>query len=144
MTVSSQDAQDKTPEPERPTSEVPARAKRRSFDVAYKLRILEEADGCDRPGELGELLRREGLYSSHLRTWREQRDAGVLAGLAPRRRGRKPKSQDPMSEENERLRRENTRLSQRLQQAEAIIDVPKKVSEILGVKLPDPNGGNAS
>ena len=83
MTVSSQDAQDKTPISERPTSEIPEKARRRSFDAAYKLRILKEADGCDKQGELGELLRREGLYSSHLRTWREQRDAGVLAGLKP-------------------------------------------------------------
>ena len=140
MTVSSQDAQDKTPVSERPTSEIPEKARRRSFDVAYKLRILKEADGCDKHGELGELLRREGLYSSHLRTWREQRDAGVLAGLKPRRRGRKPKRKDSVVEEIDWLRRENARLSNRLKQAEAIIDVQKKVSEILGVTLPDTSG----
>lgn len=142
MTVSSQDAQDQTPDRERPTPEVPEKAKRRSFDAGYKLRILEEAEGCVRPGELGELLRREGLYSSHLRTWREQRDAGALAGLTPRKRGRKAKRKDPVSEENERLKREVERLAVRLKQAEAIIDVQKKVSEILGVTLPETDGEN--
>ena len=142
MTVQSQDGRDNAADSERPTAEVPEKARRRRFDAAYKLRILKEADACDKPGELGELLRREGLYSSHLRTWREQRDGGVLAGLTPRRRGRKTKRRDPMAEENERLLRENERLSQRLKQAEAIIDVQKKVSEILGVTLPETKGGN--
>ena len=126
MTVSSQDGQNSTSEPNRPTSEVSEKAKRRQFDAAYKLRILEEADGCVEPAALGELLRREGLYSSHLRTWREQRATGALAGLTPRRRGRKAKRKDPVADENQRLRREYERLSQRLKQAEAIIDVQKK------------------
>jgi len=142
MTVSSQDAQDQTPEPVRPETEVPEKAKRRKFDAAYKLRILAEADGCTEHGALGELLRREGLYSSHLRTWREQREAGVLAGLKPRRRGRKAKRKDVVAEENQRLKRDNERLSERLQQAETIIEVQKKVSEILGVTLPKNSGGN--
>ncbi len=142
MTVSSQDAQESAPEPERPTSEIPEKATRRRFDAAYKLRILAEADGCAERGALGELLRREGLYSSHLRTWREQRDAGALAGLTPRQRGRKPKRKDSVAEENKRLKRENERLAQRLKQAETIIDVQKKVSEILGVTLPETKGGN--
>ena len=112
--------------------EVPEKAKRRRFDAAYKLRILEEAERCSEPGQLGELLRREGLYSSHLTTWRRQRDEGALQGLGPKKRGRKPKRKDPMALEVERLRCENQRLSERLRQAETIIEVQKKVSEMLG------------
>jgi len=113
--------------------EVPEKAKRRRFDAGYKLRILDEAERCSEPGQLGELLRREGLYSSHLTTWRKQRDEGALQGLGPRKRGRKPKRKDPIALEVERLRRENQRLSERLRQAETIIEVQKKVSEMLGV-----------
>lgn len=112
--------------------EVLEKAKRRRFDAAYKLRILEEAERCSEPGQLGELLRREGLYSSHLTTWRRQRDEGALQGLGAKKRGRKPKRKDPMALEVERLRRENQRLSERLRQAETIIEVQKKVSEMLG------------
>lgn len=113
--------------------EVPEKAKRRRFDAAYKLRILEEAERCSEPGQVGELLRREGLYSSHLTTWRKQRDEGALQGLGSKKRGRKPKRKDPMALEVERLRRENQRLSERLRQAETIIEVQKKVSEMLGI-----------
>ena len=87
----------------------------------------------DQAGQVGELLRREGLYSSHLTTWRKQRDEGALQALGPKKRGRKPKRKDPMALEVERLRRENQRLSERLRQAETIIEVQKKVSEMLGV-----------
>lgn len=127
-------------------SEVPEKPVRRRFDAAYKQRIVEEADGCSQAGELGLLLRREGLYASLLSTWRRQRDEGVLAGLAPKRRGRKAKRKDAAALENERLRRENERLAQRLKQAETIIEVQKKVSEILAVSpeelraLPSENG----
>ena len=126
--------------------EVPEKPVRRRFDAAYKLRIVEEADGCSQPGELGALLGREGLYSSLLSTWRRQRDEGSLAGLAPKRRGRKAKRTDAVAQDNERLRRENERLTQRLKQAETIIEVQKKVSEILAVPpetlraLPNENG----
>jgi len=125
--------------------EVPEKPVRRSFSAAYKQRIVEEADGC-KPGELGLLLRREGLYSSLLSTWRRQRDEGVLAGRAPKRRGRKAKKKDAAALENGRLRRENERLAQRLKQAETIIEVQKKVSEMLAVSpeelraLPSKNG----
>ena len=112
--------------------EVLEKAKRRRFDAAYKLRVLEEAERCSEPGQLGELLRREGLYSSHLTTWRRQRDEGALQGLGAKKRGRSPKRKDPMALEVERLRRENQRLSERLRQAETIIEVQKKVSEMLG------------
>jgi transposase len=120
--------------------EVPEKPLRRRFDAAYKQRIVEEADGCSQPGELGQLLRREGLYSSQLSTWRRQRDEGVLAGLSQKRRGRKTKKKDAATLENERLGRENERLAQRLKQAETIIEVQKKVSEMLGIALPNENG----
>ncbi len=126
--------------------EVPEKPVRRRFDAAYKQRIVEEADGCSQPGEVGQLLRREGLYASLLSTWRRQRDEGGLAGLTPKRRGRKTKKKDAAALENERLRRENERLAQRLKQAETIIEVQKKVSEILAVSpeelraLPRENG----
>ena len=119
--------------------EVPEKAKRRRFEAAYKLRVLAEADRCTEPGQLGELLRREGLYSSHLTTWRQQRDAGALEALGAKKRGRKPKRKDAVAVENERLRRENRRLTERLRQAETIIEVQKKVSEMLGIPLQTPN-----
>jgi len=107
-------------------TEVVAKAERRRFTAEYKLRILQEADECS-SGEVGALLRREGLYSSHLTNWRRQREAGQLLGLEPRKRGPKP---DPQAEEIERLRRENERLQLRLQQAEAIIDAQKKLAQL--------------
>ncbi len=83
-------------------------------------------------------MRREGLYSSYLSTWRRQRQEGVLSGLTPKKRGRKAKSKDPLCEENQRLRRENERLQTRLKQAETIIEFQKKLSEMLGIPLEDP------
>jgi len=118
-----------------PSSEVLEKPVRRRFTVQYKMKILAEADACTETGQLGELLRREGLYSSHLSTWRRQRDEGALAGLTPKRRGRKTKPKNPLAEDNERLRRENERLKDRLRQAERIIDVQKKVSEMLHAPL---------
>ena len=109
-----------------PTTEVSEKPVRRRFTVEYKLRILAETDGCAEPGQIGEVLRREGLYSSHLSNWRKQRDQGVLAGLTPKRRGRKAKRKNPLAEENARLQRENRRLEEKLRQAELIIDVQKK------------------
>lgn len=119
--------------------EVPEKAKRRRYKAEYKLRILEEVDRMTEPGQLGELLRREGLYSSHLSIWRRQRDEGSLAGLEPKRRGRKAKRKDPLAKEVDKLRRENERLAGRLRQAEIIIDVQKKVSEMLGIPLKSPD-----
>lgn len=115
--------------------EVLERPVRRRFTAEYKRRILEEADRCTEHGQLGALLRREGLYSSHLTTWRDQRSQGVLDGLTPKKRGRKPHRKDPLVEENERLKREIARLTGRLKQAEVIIDVQKKLSRILGLPL---------
>jgi transposase len=116
-----------------PSPEVPEKPVRRRFTADYKLRILREAEACQQHGQLGALLRREGLYSSHLTTWRQQRDQGALAALQAKRRGRKPQPGNPLAAENERLQRENERLAARLKQAETIIDVQKKVSEILGL-----------
>ena len=115
-----------------PDPEVPEKARRRRFSAEYKLAILREADACTEPGQIGALLRRERLYSSHLVDWRRQRDAGALEALA-RTRGRKPT--DPMQAEVERLRRANERLATRLAQAERIIEIQGKVSELLGIPL---------
>ena len=112
-------------------TEVVAKPVRRRFTAEYKLRILRAAEHCS-TGELGALLRREGLYSSHLTTWRRQREAGQLAGLAPKKRGPKP---NPQADELARLRRENERLQTRLQQAEAIIDAQKKLAQLFGLSL---------
>ena len=119
-----------------PDPAVPERPDRRRFTAEYKLRILQEADRCTRSGELGALLRREGLYSSHLANWRQLRDEGVLTGLTPKRRGRKAAPDASLVAENERLTRENHRLAGKLRQAETIIEVQKKLSEILGIQLP--------
>ena len=124
-----------------PDPEVPEKATRRRFSAEYKRGVLEEADACTEPGEVGALLRREGLYSSHLSKWRKQRERGTLAGLQPKKRGPEPKRSDPMIDENERLRRENDRLRKRLRQAEAIIEIQKKASEILGISLESPESG---
>ena len=113
---------DGEPIPDPAVAEKPVR---RRFTADYKVRILREADRCTQAGQLGALLRREGLYSSHLNTWRQQRDAGALAGLTPKRRGRKPQADDPLVAENQRLRCENQRLAEKLRQAEAIIEVQK-------------------
>jgi len=122
-----------------PSPEVPEKPIRRRYPAEYKARILAEADARTESGQLGALLRREGLYSSQLSTWRRQREAGMLAGLRPKRRGRKAKPKNPLAAENERLQRENQRLTEKLRQAEAIIDVQKKVSEILGIPLKSPD-----
>jgi len=116
--------------------EVNEKPVRRQFDAAYKLRILEEADRCTGPGQVGELLRREGLYSSHLTNWRRLREQGSLQSLGTKKRGRKVKRNDATTQELDRLRRENQRLAERLRQAETIIEVQKKVSEIVGLTTP--------
>jgi transposase len=121
--------------------EVTEKARRRKFTAEYKLRILGEADSCSEPGQVGELLRREGLYSSHLTCWRKQRQEGSLRGLSPRKRGRKALPKNPLSKRVIELERENEILHKRLQQAELIIEVQKKVSQILGVSLATPGDG---
>jgi transposase-like protein len=127
------------PEPSgqtRPDPEVVPIAKRRAFTAEYKLAILAEADAAAaRPGGIGALLRREGLYSSHLVTWRRERQAGMLKGLTPQKRGPKSK-RNPQEEELLTLRRENQRLTEELRKAAIIIDVQKKVGALLGWPLP--------
>ena len=123
--------------PSPPDPEVPERlerARRRQFTVGYKLRILTEADAARTTGEIGALLRREGLYSSHLAAWRRQREEGILNALTPRRRGRPTSS--PEQREVTRLRQENEWLEQRLAAAEAVIEIQKKVSLLLGLAEP--------
>ena len=121
---------DATPDPE--VREKPAR---RRFSAKYKMKILEQLDSCSNSNEVGALLRREGLYFSHLTTWRRQREQGALAGLEPRKRGRKEKEVNPLAREVARLQRETEHLQARLKQAETIIEVQKKVSELLGISL---------
>ena len=122
----------KTPDPE-----VTPKAQRRTFSASYKLEILQRADACSEPGEIGQLLRQEGLFSSHLSKWREQRDAGALSGLS-KKRGRKTK---PAAETQNRrritqLERENKQLLRKLKQAETIISVQKKLSSLLDENEP--------
>jgi transposase-like protein len=126
-----------------PTPEVSEKAERRRFSAEYKLKILREADESRGPGSLGALLRREGLYSSNLTTWRRQREEGSLLALNPKKRGRKAFSRNPLLIENEQLRKENDRLQKRLDQAELIIEVQKKVSQILGIPLAKPGEGES-
>ncbi len=114
-----------------PDPEVLEKAQRRRFPAEYKLRILKEADACTEPGEIGALLRREGLYASHLTVWRRQREEGSLSALGPKKRGRRAKPMNPLSRRVEELERETQRLKGKLKQAETIIEVQKKVSEIL-------------
>jgi transposase-like protein len=120
----------------RPNPEVVPIAKRRAFTAEYKLAILAEADGAAaHPGGIGALLRREGLYSSHLATWRRERQTGMLKGLTPHKRGPKSK-RNPQDEEMQKLRRENQRLTEELRKAAIVIDVQKKVGALLGWPLP--------
>jgi transposase len=137
----SQDEQNKNNVPD---PEVVPRAKRRRFNAEYKQRILEEADACSEPGQIGALLRREGLYSSHLTTWRRQREQGQLEGLRAKKRGRKPSVDEAQAKEMEALKRENQRLESRLQQAETIIEVQKKLSGLLGLTLNENQGDEAT
>ncbi len=118
-----------------PSTEVPEKPVRRRFSTEYKLRILAETDACTEMGQIGELLRREGLYASILSTWRSQRKEGTLAGLTPKRRGRKPKKNNPLAEEVAKLQRENQNLKNKLRKAGLVIDVQKKVSEMLDIPL---------
>src|SRR5271169_5680358 len=126
-----------------PDPGVPEKPVRRRFTAEYKLRTLREADRSTESGQLGAMLRREGLYSSHLTAWRKQRSEGTLASLEPKRRGRKTSPDAPLVAENERLQRDNQRLTARLRQAETIIEVQKKLSEILGIPLPPPDSNGS-
>lgn len=115
--------------------EVLAKAKRRQFPAEYKRRILREADAARDAGEIGALLRREGLYSSLLSTWRRQRERGELAGLSPKRRGRKQKAVNPLAKRVAELERDKRRLERRLKQAELLLEIQKKASQLLEIPL---------
>ena len=119
----------------RPDPEVSAKATRRRFTAKYKLEILRETDQCTKPGELGALLRREGIYSSSLSAWRRARARGELAGLAGKKRGRRPRARDERDEQIAEQGRTIKRLEQQLAQAETIIDIQKKVASMLGIPL---------
>lgn len=118
-----------------PNPEVPEKKPRRRFTAAYKLRILQKYEACRQPGEIGALLRREGLYHSNINTWRRQRDQGALQGLSPKKRGRKAQKIDPMARKVAQLERQNRELAKKLKQAQTIIEFQKKISEILGSPL---------
>lgn len=120
-----------------PEVEVAEKAARRQFNAEYKRKILKEADACTQEGEIGALLRREGLYSSHLSVWRAARERGEIAGLAPKKRGPKVTPPDPRDRRIAELEREQRRLKSRLERAEALVDLQKKVSAILGIALPE-------
>lgn len=126
-------------DPESATS--PERPRRRTFAAQYKLRILQETDEALASGEdggVGEVLRREGLYSSHLTKWRQERAEGLRAGLTPKKRGRKPRAQNQLADEYARLQREHEKLKHELFKANAVIEVQRKVAALLGEALPAP------
>ena len=119
-------------------TEVSATAKRRRFTAEYKRKILKQAETSKETGELGALLRREGLYSSHLATWREQAAAGQLAALSPKKRGPQAKPVDPRDRELVEKDREISKWKRRAERAEALVELQKKVSQLLGIALPKP------
>jgi transposase len=128
----------------RPDPEVVAKAKRRTYTAEYKQRILEEAEAAAATrGAVGALLRREGLYSSLLATWRRERANGIREALTPQRRGPKSK-RNPFEEENQKLRRQLGQLTEKLRKAEIIIDVQKKVAALLGSPIPEPDSEEQS
>jgi transposase-like protein len=132
-------SQNGTPTVALPDPEVRPKAKHRQFTAEYKKRILDEADACTTATQRGALVRREGLYSSHLTAWRRQRTHGILDGLAPKKRGVKP---NPLALENAQLRREIEQLQEQLHRAATIIEVQKKVSQLLGLPTaPTPRDG---
>ena len=119
--------------------EVAARPKRRTYTAEHKLNILRQADGCKEPGQLGALLRREGLYHSNLITWRRQREEGTLRALTPKKRGRKTQPPNPLASRVAELERENRKLKKAMKKAETIIEIQKKASELLGIPLNQPD-----
>jgi hypothetical protein len=135
VTDSGANGTERESEARRPNPEVVARAKRRSFTLEYKTGILAETDAAKGSGEIGAVLRREGLYSSHLTKWRQERRDGMLEGLTPRRRGPKVKI-NPVTVGNRKLKRENERLAEHLRKAQIVIDVQKKVAMLLGYPVP--------
>jgi transposase len=120
-------------------TEVVTKARRRSFTAEYKRDVLRQAQGCTKPGDMGALLRREGLYSSHVATWRREMEHRGVAGLAPQKRGPKVTPLSAAEVENRRLRQENTVLTARAERAEMLVEIQKKLSTLLGLELPKPD-----
>ena len=131
----SEDPVKEVSEPVAPDPEVPEKPRRRTFSAQYKLRILQEVEACESPGEIGSLLRREGLYQSHLTGWRRQREEGTLNALKSQKRGRKTKDRNPLARKVAELEQENRKLKESLKKAETIIEFQKKVSELLEIPL---------
>ena len=123
---------------ERPVTEVIEKAKRRRFTAEYRQRILREAAACTKRGEIGALLRREGLYSSHLTIWRQDAEQAQQQALTPKKRGPKPKVTDERDKRIAQLERDMAKLTRRAERAEALVEVQKKVSLLLGIALPTP------
>jgi transposase len=115
--------------------QVAAKPRRRTYTAEYKRRLLKEADGCTAPGAIGALLRREGLYTSHLVVWRRARRRGELAALAPKRRGRKPTPVDPRDRKIADLERQLAQMTGRAERAEALVELQKKLAALLGRPL---------
>jgi len=124
------------PAPSAANPEISDRPRRRTFTAPKKLRILKEIDQAAGSGEIGAILRRHGLYSSALCEWRRQREAGTLGGLTPVKRGPKPAETNPLSAKLTASQRENAQLRRRLDRAEAIIELQKKLADLLGLELP--------
>jgi transposase-like protein len=120
-------------------TEVSSKARRRRFSAKYKRKILKEAAACTKPGEVGALLRREGLYSSNLVEWRRALERGALSALTPKRRGPAPKVAHPLERKVAELEREVARVTRRAERAEGLVELQKKVSELLGIQLPKPD-----
>jgi len=132
------------PAPAAAGPEMSDRPRRRTFTAQTKLRVLAETDGAADVGGIGAILRREGLYSSTLTDWRRQRDSGALGGLTPAKRGPKAAARNPLAAELAQAKRETARLGRQLQQAEAIIEIQKKVAALLGIPLATPDSDDAS
>ncbi|MGH2415003.1 MAG: transposase [Microcystaceae cyanobacterium] len=127
-----------------PDPEVAEKPVRRQFPAEYKLRVIQEGDRCTELGQIGVILRREGLYSSHLTTWRRHKERGELKGLGDNQRGRPAQNPQELKAKIDKLQQENQRLSKKLKQAELIIDIQQKTSELLGIALnPDKSDENS-
>lgn len=129
---------------EPPSPEVTERPVRRQFTAEYKLRVLQELEGCSESGAVGRVLRREGLYSSLVSTWRVQRALGSMAQLAPQKRGRKVEPPNPMAAKYALLERKHRKLEKKLQRTELLLDIQKKIADLLGISLEKPGSDEES